>query len=223
MKSRSSRTCCSSVHAENPRRWHEIVKEWRGVSEETTTGVHRLIQDAGSRQAAGGGHQRERFGDQVEVRQSVRLPRVAGGRHQARHRRDGGGQSGGGVRLRRRGQGLGAFAARHGRARGGDRRSTHQRPAGGHGRLRSDHRRGYAGARRYLRHLHRQLRHHHPGAHEQDEGPGDRVQHRPLRQRDPGGPAERLGGGAAPTSSRRWTCTPSRTATAFSCWRKGGW
>jgi adenosylhomocysteinase len=32
------------VHAESPRRWHEIVKEWRGVSEETTTGVHRLYQ-----------------------------------------------------------------------------------------------------------------------------------------------------------------------------------
>ena len=25
-------------------RWHNIVKEWNGVSEETTTGVHRLIQ-----------------------------------------------------------------------------------------------------------------------------------------------------------------------------------
>ena len=32
------------VHAENPRRWHEIAKDWRGVSEETTTGVHRLYQ-----------------------------------------------------------------------------------------------------------------------------------------------------------------------------------
>jgi adenosylhomocysteinase len=32
------------IHAENPRRWHEIVKDWRGVSEETTTGVHRLYQ-----------------------------------------------------------------------------------------------------------------------------------------------------------------------------------
>ena len=29
-------------HAEKSNRWHEIVKEWRGVSEETTTGVHRL-------------------------------------------------------------------------------------------------------------------------------------------------------------------------------------
>ncbi len=32
------------VYAENPRRWHEIAKEWRGVSEETTTGVHRLYK-----------------------------------------------------------------------------------------------------------------------------------------------------------------------------------
>ncbi len=32
------------VHAENPRRWHDIVSEWRGVSEETTTGVHRLYK-----------------------------------------------------------------------------------------------------------------------------------------------------------------------------------
>jgi adenosylhomocysteinase len=32
------------VYAENPRRWHELVKEWRGVSEETTTGVHRLYK-----------------------------------------------------------------------------------------------------------------------------------------------------------------------------------
>src|SRR6201997_1132240 len=37
------------VHAENPYRWHELVKEWRGVSEETTTGVHRLykLQETG--------------------------------------------------------------------------------------------------------------------------------------------------------------------------------
>jgi adenosylhomocysteinase len=32
------------VYAETPKRWHEIVKEWRGVSEETTTGVHRLYK-----------------------------------------------------------------------------------------------------------------------------------------------------------------------------------
>ena len=32
------------IHAENPLVFHEMVKEWRGVSEETTTGVHRLYQ-----------------------------------------------------------------------------------------------------------------------------------------------------------------------------------
>ncbi|MGA2882502.1 MAG: adenosylhomocysteinase [Bryobacteraceae bacterium] len=32
------------VHAENPKHWHNIVKDWRGVSEETTTGVHRLYK-----------------------------------------------------------------------------------------------------------------------------------------------------------------------------------
>ena len=32
------------VHQENPKHWHEVVKEWRGVSEETTTGVHRLYK-----------------------------------------------------------------------------------------------------------------------------------------------------------------------------------
>jgi len=38
-----------NVYAENPQHWHRIVKEWRGVSEETTTGVHRLykMQEAG--------------------------------------------------------------------------------------------------------------------------------------------------------------------------------
>ncbi len=32
------------MHRENPIHWHEVVKGWRGVSEETTTGVHRLYK-----------------------------------------------------------------------------------------------------------------------------------------------------------------------------------
>jgi adenosylhomocysteinase len=32
------------VHADYPTRWTDVAKEWRGVSEETTTGVHRLYQ-----------------------------------------------------------------------------------------------------------------------------------------------------------------------------------
>lgn len=33
-----------TLHDENPTRWTEVAKEWRGVSEETTTGVHRLYK-----------------------------------------------------------------------------------------------------------------------------------------------------------------------------------
>src|ERR1700678_308765 len=32
------------IHAEDKSRWHNVVKGWRGVSEETTTGVHRLYK-----------------------------------------------------------------------------------------------------------------------------------------------------------------------------------
>ena len=32
------------VYAEDKTRWHNVVKDWKGVSEETTTGVHRLYK-----------------------------------------------------------------------------------------------------------------------------------------------------------------------------------
>jgi adenosylhomocysteinase len=32
------------VHAEDPQHWHKVAADWRGVSEETTTGVHRLYK-----------------------------------------------------------------------------------------------------------------------------------------------------------------------------------
>jgi adenosylhomocysteinase len=32
------------IHAASPNRWHDVVKDWKGVSEETTTGVHRLYK-----------------------------------------------------------------------------------------------------------------------------------------------------------------------------------
>jgi adenosylhomocysteinase len=32
------------VFAQDPQHWHNVVKAWRGVSEETTTGVHRLYK-----------------------------------------------------------------------------------------------------------------------------------------------------------------------------------
>ncbi|MGH9623227.1 MAG: adenosylhomocysteinase [Bryobacteraceae bacterium] len=38
------------IHQEDSQRWHKVAREWRGVSEETTTGVHRLykMQEAGT-------------------------------------------------------------------------------------------------------------------------------------------------------------------------------
>ena len=32
------------IHAADKTRWHRVAKDWRGVSEETTTGVHRLYK-----------------------------------------------------------------------------------------------------------------------------------------------------------------------------------
>jgi adenosylhomocysteinase len=39
-------TLLQEVQGVTPRRWHGVVSEWQGVSEETTTGVHRLYQMA---------------------------------------------------------------------------------------------------------------------------------------------------------------------------------
>ncbi len=60
--------------------------------------------DAG-RHAALSRHQRQRLGDQEQVRQHLRMPSLARGRHHARHRRDGRRQAGARLRLRRRRQG----------------------------------------------------------------------------------------------------------------------
>ena len=112
------------VYAEDPQHWHKVVKEWRGVSEETTTGVHRLYKMMEQGKLLVPAINVNDSVTKSQVRQPLRLPRVAGRRHQARHRRDGGGQGGGDLRVRRRGQGLRALAARHGRARASLPRST---------------------------------------------------------------------------------------------------
>jgi len=38
--------CLKALLKDKPKYWHEVVKDWKGVSEETTTGVHRLYQMA---------------------------------------------------------------------------------------------------------------------------------------------------------------------------------
>ena len=212
------------VHAERPGFWHTVVQRLEGRLGRDHHRRAPPVPAGRSRLAAGAGDQRQRLGHQVQVRQPLRLPRVAGRRPQARDGRDAGRQGRRGLRLRRRRQGLGALAACLRRARGGHRDRPDQRPAGGDGRLRGQHRREHAGPWRHLRHHHRQQGRADARAHVADEGPGDRLQHRPLRQRDPGRQAQRLRRGPASTSSRRSTSTPSaRRQLRSSCWPKAAW
>ena len=119
------------------------------------------LPDARGRPARLPGDQRQRLGDEEQVRQPVRLPRIAGRRHQARDRRDDRRQGRARLRLRRRRQGLGAGAARAVGA-GVDRRDRSDlRAAGGDGRLPRRHRRRRLRQGRHLRHRDRQHRRHH--------------------------------------------------------------
>ena len=90
------------------------------------------LSDGQGRPSAVPGDQRQRQRHQIEIRQSLRLPRVAGGRHSPRHRRDDGRQGSDGRRLRRRRQGLGRLAApgrmpRHGVGSRSDLRACRRR------------------------------------------------------------------------------------------------
>ena len=180
----SSSTCCVARVAEQPGNYTRMGAGIIGVTEETTTGVHRLYEF-------------ERAGTllfpAINVNDSVtksKFDNKYGCRHslidginrgtdvmiarQARRR----------LRLRRRRQGLRRVTARPGRPRRGHRDRPDLRAAGGDGRPRGRHARGRRRQGRHLRHLHRQQGHHHGRAHGGDEAPGDRRQHRPLRQRD---------------------------------------
>src|SRR5208282_2796001 len=90
----------------------------RGISEETTTGVNRLyaMMGDGSLKAPA---INVTDSHQVEIRQPLWLPREPRRRHQARHRRDAGGQARRGVRLRQCRQRLGGEPAEPGGARHG--------------------------------------------------------------------------------------------------------
>ena len=194
-----------------------------GVTEETTTGVHRLYQMTESGLAAVPGDQRQRLGDQEQVRQPLRLPALARRRHLPRHRRDARGQGHRRLRLRRRRQGLRAVAARPGRPRDHHRDRPDLRAAGGDGGLRGHHARGRRRDRRPLRHHDRQHEHDHRRAHGADEAQRDRRQHRPLRQRDRHGRPREVRGHRADqhqAAGRRVEvpATADRRATRSSCW-----
>ena len=106
-------------------------------------------------------HQRQRLGHQVEVRQQVRLPPLAGRRDQPGHRRAHRRQGRRRLRLRRRRQGLRPVAGRPGRPRRRDRGRPDLRAAGGHGGIPGHHARGHPPAGRHHHHDDREQGHHH--------------------------------------------------------------
>ena len=170
------------------------------------------------------GDQRQRLGHQVEVRQPLRLPALAGRRHQPRRRRHARRQDRRGLRLRRRRQGLA-------RSRCAPRAPsvivTEIDPicalqASMEGYQVADAR-GRRRDRRRVHHRRPATRTSSPPTTWPDEAPGDRRQHRPLRQRDRHRrPAEATTASSASTSSRRSTSGASRTATRSSCSPRAG-
>ena len=82
------RRCCRSRSPRTRSAGRRSPTGIKGVTEETTTGVHRLYQMQQTGRPAVPGDQRQRLGHQVEVRQPLRLPPLARRRHQPRRRRD---------------------------------------------------------------------------------------------------------------------------------------
>ncbi len=102
------------------------------------------LRDAPAGEAAVLRHQRQRLGDQVQVRQQVRCPALADRRPEPGHRRADRRQGRRGLRLRRRRQGLCRVAARPGRPGDRHRDRPDLRAAGGDGRVPGRHARGRA-------------------------------------------------------------------------------
>ncbi len=199
--------------AEDPQRW---TKVGRGHPRRDRGDDHRRPSPLPAGRDRGPAlpcDQRQRLGDQVEVRQPLRLPPLARRRHQPRHRRDDRRQGRRDLRLRRRRQGLRVLAARPGRPGDRHRDRPDLRPAGGDGGLRGADARRSGRDGRHLRHRYRQQGHHHPRPHGADEAQRDRRQHRPLRQRDRGRRRSKRATPSGSTSSPRSTSGAFPTAT----------
>jgi adenosylhomocysteinase len=202
--------------------WTTVVKDWKGVSEETTTGVHRLYQmpkqgkllvpainvnDSvtkskfdnlyGCRESLADGLKRA-----MDVMLAGKVAVVCGY-----------GDVGKGSAHSLRAYGAASWSPR----------SIRSTPCRRDGRLRGQHRREHAGRgdiyvtttgnKDVLTLEHMQA----------DEGPGDRLQHRPLRQRDPGRQAQCL-------RRVRLNIKPQVDKYTFkdgnarsSCWPKAAW
>src|SRR5271166_1299973 len=88
-----------SPAAEDPEEWVIVLDRLRNSLADHPRAPS--LRDVPGRHAAVPGHQRQRLGDEVQVRQQVRLPSLAHRRHQARDRRADRRQGHGRMRLRR--------------------------------------------------------------------------------------------------------------------------
>ncbi len=201
---------------ENPARWTQgrrrHARRQRGDHDRRAP----PLPDDGSGHAAVPRHQRQRLGHQEQVRQHLRLPPLAASTasHRATDVMLGGkvavvfgfGEVGKGCAQALRGQGcrvivteIDPICALQAAMEGYEVKTLEDVVA----------------TRRHLHHRDRQPQHHHRRAHGEDEGQGDRRQHRPLRQRDRHGrPEEGQRASSGSTSSRSTTSAGSRTATA---------
>jgi len=121
--------CLKRVLTQKKGIFHQWVKEWKGVSEETTTGVHRLYQMMEQNQLlvpafnVNDSVTKSKFDNLYGCRESL-----ADGIKRAGH-----------LRLWRRGQGLRPVDARIRRPSDHHRDRSHLCPASADGRIRSDH------------------------------------------------------------------------------------
>ena len=166
---------------ERPGWFAEVVKEWKGVSEETTTGVHRLYQmlEAGKLLVpainVNDSVTKSKFDNLYGCRESLAdgLKRALGVMIAGKTACVCGyGDVGKGSAHSLRGFGARVIVTEI------DPINALQAAMEG---FRSDHPGSHPGRGGHLRHLHRQSRRYHAGAHAQDERPGDRLQYRPLR------------------------------------------
>ena len=203
--------------AEDPQRYTQMAEGIKGVTEETTTGVHRLYQLA----EAG-----ELLFPAINVNDAVTKSKFDN-KYGCRHSLIDGINRATDVLIGGKvavvcgygdvGKGCAESLAGPGRPCDRDRDRPDLRAAGGDGRLPGRHARGRRRERRHLRDHDRQQGRDHRRAHGGDEAPGDRRQHRPLRQRDRHGRPDRDSpASSGSTSSRRSTSGSSPTATRSS-------
>ena len=197
-----------------PKRWTKVAADMSGVSEETTTGVHRLYEmmKAGTL-----------LFPAINVNDSVtksKFDNIYGCRHslidglnRATDVMMGGkvavvvgfGEVGKGCAQALRGQGCRVIVTEI------DPICALQAAMEGYEVKPLD---DVVETRRHLRHRDGQPEHHHRRAYGEDEGQGDRRQHRPLRQRDRHGRPEEARASSGSTSSRSTTSSASRRPRA---------